>query len=122
MTFTFKGLDHVQVASPPNQENIARNFYGNKLGFKEIQKPENLAKRGGVWFQVGNHQLHIGVQEDFVSAKKAHPAFEVENISNLIIVLKEKNVELIEDNNLEGAERFYLIDPFGNRLEFLEWK
>lgn len=121
MTYSFQGIDHVQVAAPPNQEDIAREFYSNKLGFHELQEPENLAKRGGVWFQVGNHQLHIGVENDFTSAKKAHPAFEVKNINNLKTKLISKNVDVIEDDNLEGAKRFYLHDPFGNRLEFLEW-
>lgn len=121
MTYSFQGIDHVQVAAPPNQEDIARVFYSNKLGFQEIQKPENLAKRGGVWFRVGNHQLHIGVENDFTSAKKAHPAFEVKNINDLKAQLINQNVDITEDDNLEGAERFYLHDPFGNRLEFLEW-
>lgn len=121
MTYSFQGIDHVQVAAPPNQEDTAREFYSNKLGFCELQKPENLAKRGGVWFQVGNHQLHIGVENDFTPAKKAHPAFEVKNINNLKARLIDKNVDVIKDDNLEGAERFYLNDPFGNRLEFLEW-
>ncbi|RIN28944.1 glyoxalase [Staphylococcus succinus] len=120
MTYSFQGIDHVQVAAPPNKEDIAREFYSDKLGFPEIQKPENLAKRGGVWFQVVNHQLHIGTENDFTSAKKAHPAFEVNNINNLKTKLIEKNAKIIEDDNLEGAERFYLHDPFGNRLEFLE--
>lgn len=121
MTYSFQGIDHVQVAAPPNKEDIAREFYSDKLGFTELQKPENLAKRGGVWFQVGSHQLHIGVENDFTSAKKAHPAFEVKNIKSLKTKLKEKNADIIEDDNLKGAERFYLYDPFGNRLEFLEW-
>ena len=96
MTYSFQGIDHVQVAAPPNQEDTAREFYSNKLGFYELQKPEN----------------------DFTSAKKAHPAFEVKNIKNLKAKLVDKNLDVIEDDNLKGAERFYLNDPFGNRLEF----
>lgn len=74
-----------------------------------------------MWFQVGHHQLHVGVEKDFYPAKKVHPAFEVNNIKDLGSTLMELDIEIIEDNNLEGAERFYLHDPFGNRLEFLEW-
>ena len=121
MTYSFQGIDHVQVAAPRNQEDEARAFYGDKLGFQEIKKPDLLAKRGGVWFQVGQHQLHVGVENDFQPAKKAHPAFEVKNIKDLISKLMEQGVKIREDDNLEGAERFYLHDPFGNRLEFLEW-
>ena len=121
MTYSFQGIDHVQVAAPRNQEDEARAFYGEKLGFQEIRKPDFLAKRGGVWFQVGQHQLHVGVEDDFTPAKKAHPAFDVKNIKTLRSKLLEQGVQVIEDDNLEGAERFYLHDPFGNRLEFLEW-
>ena len=121
MTYSFQGIDHVQVAAPRNQEDEARAFYGDKLGFQEIKKPDLLAKRGGVWFQVGQHQLHVGVENDFQPAKKAHPAFEVKNIKDLRSKLMEQGVKIREDDNLEGAERFYLHDQFGNRLEFLEW-
>ncbi len=121
MTYSFQGIDHVQVVAPRKQEDEARAFYGDKLGFQEIKKPDLLAKRGGVWFQVGQHQLHVGVENDFQPAKKAHPAFEVKNIKDLISKLMEQGVKIREDDNLEGAERFYLHDPFGNRLEFLEW-
>ena len=120
MTYSYQGIDHVQVAAPRNQEDEARAFYGKKLGFQEIRKPDQLAKRGGVWFQVGHHQLHVGVENDFHASKKAHPAFEVKIIKDLRSKLLELDVEIIEDNSLEGAERFYLHDPFGNRLEFLE--
>jgi catechol 2,3-dioxygenase-like lactoylglutathione lyase family enzyme len=68
-------LDHVQVAMPQGQEAAARAFYGGVLGLPEIAKPESLAARGGVWFQCGHQQLHLGVEEDFRPAKKAHPAF-----------------------------------------------
>jgi catechol 2,3-dioxygenase-like lactoylglutathione lyase family enzyme len=114
-------LDHVQIAAPAGCEEQARHFYGELLGMTEVQKPEALAKRGGVWFQAGNHQLHIGVQADFVAATKAHPAFHVENLLSLRDQLLAKGLFIIEDEDLPGANRFYLTDPFGNRLEFLEW-
>jgi catechol 2,3-dioxygenase-like lactoylglutathione lyase family enzyme len=121
MSFTYIGLDHVQIAAPTGCEQQARYFYGDLLGMTEVQKPEALAKRGGVWFQAGNHQLHIGVQADFVAATKAHPAFHVENLLQLRDQLLTQGLFVIEDEDLPGAYRFYLNDPFGNRLEFLEW-
>jgi catechol 2,3-dioxygenase-like lactoylglutathione lyase family enzyme len=121
MSFTYTGLDHVQIAAPAGCEEQARRFYVELLGMTEVQKPASLAKRGGVWFQAGNHQLHIGVQADFVAATKAHPAFQVENLLLLRDQLLAKGVFVIEDELLPGANRFYLDDPFGNRLEFLEW-
>lgn len=74
---SFIGIDHVQLAAPPGCENEARAFYGNVLGWPELAKPANLLARGGVWFRCGSHEVHIGVQEDFRPAKKAHPGFAV---------------------------------------------
>lgn len=121
MTYSFKKIDHVQLAAPVGEEKMAKNFYGGILGFQEIEKPEMLKQRGGVWFQTGNVRLHIGVEENFVPAKKAHPAIEVEQLETLRKDLENKGIKTIVDNRLPGANRFYVNDPFGNRIEFLEW-
>lgn len=121
MSFHYKEIDHVQLAAPMGGEDKARDFFVGLLGFEEIEKPELLRKNGGVWFMAGTIQLHIGVEEEFIPAKKAHPAFRVTNIDELKQYLNEKKVKYVDDNRLPGANRFYLADPFGNRLEFLEW-
>ncbi|MCQ6558492.1 VOC family protein [Paenibacillus mendelii] len=121
MTYQFLGLDHVQLAAPAQVEEQARSFYSGILGMPEIKKPEKLISRGGVWFQCGIHQVHIGVQDNFVAAVKAHPAFQVERISELRSMLLQRGVEVRDDDARDGAERFYIDDPFGNRLEFIEW-
>ena len=113
-------LDHVQIAMPRGAEALARQFYGALLGLAEIAKPENLARRGGVWFALGDRQLHLGVEEPFQPARKAHPAFRVEDLDSLRDRLRAAGHEPIEDEPLPGYRRFYLADPFGNRLEFLE--
>ncbi|WP_255295836.1 hypothetical protein, partial [Bacillus cereus] len=76
-----QGIDHVQVAAPVECEEEARDFYGNKIGMVEIPKPEELKKRGGCWFKCGNQEIHIGVERNFTPAKKAHPAFYVNEIN-----------------------------------------
>jgi hypothetical protein len=101
--------------------STSQTFLWEASGHDRVQKPQALAKRGGVWFQAGNHQLHIGVQADFVAATKAHPAIHVENLQLLRDQLLAKGLPVIEDEDLPGANRFYLNDPFWNRLEFLEW-
>lgn len=123
MSYHFTGIDHVQLAAPEGCEPEARGFYAGTLGWTELPKPESLKKRGGVWFQCGAHQVHIGIQPDFVPARKAHPAFHVRSIGALREALLRQGIPVIDDETRsdEGVERFYLHDPFDNRLEFLEW-
>jgi len=116
----FLGIDHVQLAAPLGAEEQARKFFGEILGMEELPKPENLRQRGGVWFRCGAHQLHIGIEKDFVPNRKAHPAFAVANLAALRQRLLAAGIQVLEDEALPGAERFYVDDPFGNRLEFLE--
>lgn len=122
MIFNFKAIDHIQLAAPQGSEDIARDFFKEVLGFDEIEKPDILKKNGGVWFTSGNCQLHIGIEEPFVPAQKAHPAFEVTNIEALKKHLLENDFMVTEDDKLPGASRCYISDPFGNRIELLEWK
>lgn len=116
------GIVHVQLAAPPGCEAEARRFFGEVLGLKEMEKPTQLRKRGGVWFQVGPQQLHIGVKNiiSFHPNRKAHPAFKVKNLEDLRERLLSHNVRLNDDDPLEGRNRFYVDDPFGNRIEFQE--
>jgi catechol 2,3-dioxygenase-like lactoylglutathione lyase family enzyme len=109
------GIDHVQVAAPAGCEEEARAFYGGILGLEEIAKPAPLAARGGVWFRVGPQQLHVGVEQEFAAARKAHPAFAVDDLE----ALAERIGVVRWDEELPGVRRFYAHDPFGNRLEFL---
>jgi catechol 2,3-dioxygenase-like lactoylglutathione lyase family enzyme len=118
----FIGIDHVQIAAPPGSEVQARNFFADALGMTEVPKPVSLRARGGIWFQCGAQQLHVGIEADFSPAKKAHPAIRVHNLSDLRLRLRNAGITVIEDDNLPDAERFYVNDPFGNRLEFLQLK
>ncbi|KOP83320.1 VOC family protein [Cytobacillus solani] len=121
MRFSFKGIDHIQLAAPEGCESQARTFFGEILGLKEIPKPENLRKRGGCWFQCGNQEIHIGIQEGFVPAKKAHPGLVVENLEALRESLLSQEIIIKEEPPIEGRNRFFVDDPFGNRIEFLEF-
>lgn len=122
MSFILKGIDHVQLAAPKGSEEMARNFFAGILDMTEVEKPDELKKRGGVWFQFGSSQLHIGIEEPFSPARKAHPAIVIENLGSLRNHLQEKNTAFLEDSSLPGADRIYVNDPFGNRIELLEWK
>jgi catechol 2,3-dioxygenase-like lactoylglutathione lyase family enzyme len=113
-------LDHLQLAMPAGREAEARAFYGGILGLCELAKPANLAPRGGVWFELGTQQLHLGVEGDFHPAKKAHPAFLVRDLARLRARLERGGFAPYEDEPLDGYERCYVADPFGNRLELME--
>ena len=114
------GLDHLQLAMPRGREAEARSFYAGILGLTEIMKPAHLAVRGGVWFALGTQQLHLGVEAEFRPAKKAHPAFLVSDIRGVRARLEQRGYAPYDDEPLAGYERFYVADPFGNRLELME--
>jgi catechol 2,3-dioxygenase-like lactoylglutathione lyase family enzyme len=122
VSFRISSIDHVQVAAPAGCERAAREFYGSILGMQEVVKPKGLRARGGCWFQCGRDQLHIGVEKDFHAAEKAHPAFVVTNLHDLRAALQARGIPIVEDENIVDSQRFYVHDPWGNRLEFIESK
>jgi len=113
-------LDHVQLAMPAGGESAARAFYRDALGIDEVVKPPHLAARGGCWFERGALKVHLGVEADFCPARKAHPAFIVSGLAALIATLKSLGYAVVEDQQLEGYDRVYVDDPFGNRIELME--
>ncbi|MEV2262240.1 glyoxalase [Streptomyces anulatus] len=113
-------VDHVQLAAPAGTEDALRAFYADALGMTEIPKPPVLAARGGCWFASGPVRLHLGVEEDFHPAKKAHPGLRVTGIEAYAARLETHGVRVEWDGALPGHRRFYAHDPVGNRLEFLE--
>lgn len=121
MGFEILGLDHVQIAIPKGGEELSKKFFVDILSFNEIEKPENLKRKGGAWFQCGANQIHVGTTDSFIPAKKAHPAILVRNLYEFKKHLESHGLITREEDPLPDAVRFYLDDPFGNRLEFLEW-
>ncbi|MFI9806293.1 VOC family protein [Streptomyces sp. NPDC052301] len=113
-------VDHVQLAAPPGAEDALRAYYVDVLGMTEIPKPPGLAARGGCWFRAAAVQLHVGVEEGFRPAKKAHPGLRVTGIEAFAARLQALGAPVTWDDNLPGHLRFYSEDPVGNRLEFLE--
>lgn len=113
------GLDHVQVAAPPGCEAAARAFFGGLLGLTEVEKPEALRSRGGVWFAAGPQQLHVGVDSAHDPARRAHPAFAVHGIDELAVRLDAAGAPVEWDASVPGVRRFYTVDPWGNRLELV---
>jgi catechol 2,3-dioxygenase-like lactoylglutathione lyase family enzyme len=114
------GLHHVQLAAPPGSEEALRHFYGTVLGMSEVPKPPALAARGGAWFRGGALELHVGIEDDFRPAGKAHPGIIVSDIDAVVRRLGDHGVAVHWDDNFPGFRRCYLADPHGNRLELLE--
>ncbi|MBT0567234.1 glyoxalase [Williamsia sp. CHRR-6] len=120
--YSLEGLHHVQLAIPAGAEDQCREFWGEVLGMTELEKPPVLAARGGCWFRGGGLEVHLGVEQDFSPAKKAHPGILVSSIHGLAARLEDQGHEVTWDDNFPGHERFYAFDKLGNRLEFLEPK
>ena len=105
---------------PPGGEQAAREFYAGVLGLTEIEKPASLRSRDGVWFRVGTVRVHLGVDPAFRPAGKAHPAFEVDSLAVAIDGCRNAGVRIMDAGPIEGIRRFYVADPFGNRIELME--
>jgi catechol 2,3-dioxygenase-like lactoylglutathione lyase family enzyme len=113
-------LNHVQLAMPAGQEAAAEQFYCGVLDFKRVAKPAHLQKRGGCWFESGKVKLHLGVENPFVPARKAHPALVVTRLTDVKTLLQRAGFEIVLDTQVDGFERFYTADPFGNRIELMQ--
>ncbi|MGW7285049.1 glyoxalase [Streptomyces sp. NPDC054847] len=118
--YVLGGLHHVQLAVPPGSEDLCRRFWGDVLGMTELEKPPVLAARGGCWFRGGGLEVHLGVEQDFAPARKAHPGILVRSLRALAERLEECGHEVTWDGEFPGHDRFYAHDNVGNRLEFME--
>jgi catechol 2,3-dioxygenase-like lactoylglutathione lyase family enzyme len=114
------GLDHVQLAMPAGQEQMARHFYVGLLGLTEVKKPAHLAARGGAWFESDGVRIHLGVDQDFRPARKAHLGLLVTNLQGLAESFRKAGHTVAPGEPLEGYDHVYVDDPFGNRLELME--
>lgn len=120
MTVRVAALDHVQLAMPVGRESDAEAFYCGVLGLVVLPKPEPLASRGGRWFGSGSVQVHLGVEDGFKPARKAHPALRIDGFDDLVKKLGETGVSWRWDQDLPGVRRLYVDDPFGNRIELID--
>jgi catechol 2,3-dioxygenase-like lactoylglutathione lyase family enzyme len=120
MAMILQSLDHVLLAMPAGREAEARAFYEGHLGIPEVEKPANLATRGGCWFVSGPVKIHLGVEKDFRPARKAHPAFLVADVRGMAAKLAAAGFVITEDEPLAGYDRVYVYDPFGNRIELMQ--
>jgi catechol 2,3-dioxygenase-like lactoylglutathione lyase family enzyme len=116
-----EGIDHVQLAMPPGAEAeaLAETFYDRVLGIPRVPKPPELARRGGCWFERGPLKVHLGVEEDFRPARKAHPALLVSHLEQLCARLDRSGYPTRRAEDVPGKPQWYVDDPFGNRIELI---
>lgn len=117
---TVIGIDHVQLAMPAGQEELARRFYGEVLGLPEKPKPADMAGRGGCWFESESVKIHLGVDKNFHAATKAHPGLLVSNLRGILERCRSQGSDSIDQTSLPGYQRAFVNDPFGNRIELIE--
>ena len=110
----------MQVAIPAGSEERCDAFYVLLLGFAVVAKPPALAIRGGRWYVRDEAALHLGVEEDFSPARKAHPALAIEDYDAVVARLTEAGMAVRADYEIEGTRRCYVEDPVGNRLELID--
>jgi catechol 2,3-dioxygenase-like lactoylglutathione lyase family enzyme len=113
-------IDHILIAMPPGREGKARAFYHGILGLVEKVKPPQLAARRGCWFESGALQVHLGVEKNFIPARKAHPAFIVDDLAGMVTIAEQAGYKVTADEPIEGYDRCHVDDPFGNRIELIE--
>jgi catechol 2,3-dioxygenase-like lactoylglutathione lyase family enzyme len=112
-------IEHVQLAMPRGEEDAARAFYEGLLGIPEVPKPPKLAVRGGCWFELDDLKIHLGVEDGFRPARKAHPALEVDDVRAFVARFAAVGIGVVEDP-IEGYDRIHVDDPFGNRIELVQ--
>jgi catechol 2,3-dioxygenase-like lactoylglutathione lyase family enzyme len=113
-------IDHILIAMPAGREEEARAFYHGILGLTEQVKPPQLAARGGCWFESGELEIHLGVEKNFIPARKAHPAFIVDDLAGMVAKATQAGLRVTADEPIEGCDRRHVDDPFGNRIELIE--
>lgn len=111
-------LHHVQVSGPAGCEDAMRAFYVGVLGMTEVTKPDRLRARGGAWFRAGAAEIHVGIEEGFAPARKAHPGIAVADVEALAHIVEGAGAPVAWDDTIPGLRRFHTADPVGNRLEF----
>lgn len=114
----FKRIDHVLICIPPNSREAAREFYADRLGLREIPGDH---PNGALWFETGDAELHIREEDLAVGISGRHAAFEVMDLPAAKRFLADQGIEISFSSIIEGRDRCFFRDPWGNRFELIEF-
>ncbi len=109
-----------KLAMPVGRDTEAVDFHEAVLGIPHLPKPDQLAVRGGRWFEDGDLKVHLGVDASFRAATKAHPAFIVDEVRSMVAAVVAAGFAVEDDEPLDGFDRVYVSDPFGDRIELMQ--
>lgn len=116
-------LDHAQITVPKDAENQAREFYCDFLGLKEIEKPDNRKMKGGFWLLIGETQVHVSLENGVNrNLTRAHLAYRVDNLETWKDRLNARDIKTSDSLPFPSAQAFEFRDPFGNRVEFIQYQ
>ena len=114
-------LHHVNVTVSAALENAAKQFYGSVLGLKQIAKPAT-SRQSGAWYEIGNAQLHLSVEDEEPLLSSRHVCFTVSDLAKAEQKFREAGVEIVADPRPNpDTPRFYVRDPGGNQLEIAQF-
>jgi catechol 2,3-dioxygenase-like lactoylglutathione lyase family enzyme len=116
----FKRTDHINICVALADLEAARKFYVDVFGLKPTPRPDHIFDTPGYWFIIGDIQLHIGVEPP-VGRTFRHTAFEITDLADARNHLTANGIKIDEEPVIDGRDRFTFEDPFGNRMELLEY-
>jgi catechol 2,3-dioxygenase-like lactoylglutathione lyase family enzyme len=111
-------IDHVSVLITDVERS--RRFYRDLLGLQEIAKPCTF-DFVVLWFDLGNQQLHLLHKTEADSRSPRHFALRVADVPAARAYFQQHGVTIQETTPIPGADRFFIFDPDGNRIEIIQW-
>jgi catechol 2,3-dioxygenase-like lactoylglutathione lyase family enzyme len=111
-------VHHIALTIPPGAQAQVRAFYGELLGMTEVDGPDSSAD--SCHFRTGDLEFDFDVDAGLRAPRRAHPGALVPDIDALASRLTQAGISVEWDHKFPGYRRFYVHDPLGNRLEFLQ--
>lgn len=113
-------IQHVSIPMPAGGNAQARAFYGDQLGLEEKKVPDSLDANMLVWFRLGDDELHVFTEEGESKSPGQHLCIQVDDLQAWRKTLSDKGVNIEETERIVNRPRFFIKDPFENRIEITQ--